>query len=83
MVEMGFDNLAVEWSIWNLGLRVRIGGSELFWVEGEGKVGVVERWEGEGYVELWREKNWGSYVWGRKIILVEFQSWDLWMIFKL
>lgn len=43
MVEMGFDNLAVEWSIWNLGLRIRIGGSELFWVEGEGKVGIVER----------------------------------------
>lgn len=43
MVEMGFDNLAVEWSIWNLGLRIRIGGLELFWVEGEGKVGIVER----------------------------------------
>lgn len=43
MVEMGFDNLVVEWSIWNLGLGIGIGGSdvELFWVEG--KVGFVER----------------------------------------
>lgn len=63
MVEMGFDNLVVEWSIWNLGLGVGIGGSdgELFWVKGEGKVGkIVERREGGGFVELWGKKLEGS-----------------------